>query len=332
MKEEEIRPQALFAEYIRLAQKDAESFFSGDDRVPIRCPACGGEGSRAFEKSGFAYDECPRCETLCVSPRPPAQSFSRYYTDSESSKFWATTFYRETADARREKLWKPKAQLVRSVLGAHGFDEATVYDIGGGYGIFAEEMGSLGIRTIVIEPAPHLAEICRKKSLATVEAFLEDLDPGRVDGSPKALVSFELFEHLHDPRAFLSKVCELLAPGELFIFTTLSGTGVDIRALWEDSKSVTPPYHLNFLNPNSVRVLIESVGLEAVDVITPGKLDISILENNAALIKDRFWRSFIHLASDREKAECQEFIARCGWSSHMMITCRKPNGRSRSNS
>lgn len=324
MKEEDIRPQALFDQYIQLATLDAEHYFSLNDRVSIACPACSGVGVHVFRKSGFDYEECLLCETLYVSPRPPAEAFTRYYTESESSKFWATTFYRETAEARRERIWKPKAQLVRSLLGKYGFDSPSIYDIGGGYGIFAQEMRALGSRTIVVEPAPHLAAICQQNELPTIEAFLEDLDAAQLTESPKALVSFELFEHLHDPRIFLEKVHGLLAPGEIFIFTTLSGTGVDIRALWEDSKSVTPPYHLNFLNPYSVSVLMESVGLQTLEVTTPGKLDISILENNRELIKDRFWRSFIRLASSQEKSDWQDYIARSGWSSHMMITCRRP--------
>lgn len=324
MKEQDIRPQALFAEYMRLAALDAEQYFSASDRVPIPCPACGGAGAAVFSKSGFTYEECAACETLYVSPRPPAGSFARYYTESSSSRFWATTFYRETADARRERLWKPKARQVAEVLAERGFADAALYDIGGGYGIFAQEMRKLGVRTLVVEPAPHLAAICREAGLETVEAFLEDIDASRLVAGPKAFVSFELFEHLHDPRVFLARVRSLLSPGELFIFTTLSGTGVDIRALWQHSKSVTPPYHLNFFNPHSVRPLLASAGLETLEVTTPGKLDISILENCREHIQDRFWRSVIHLAGEQEKAVWQEHIARSGWSSHMMVICRRP--------
>ena len=36
--------------------------------------------------------------------------------------------------------------------------------------------------------------------------------------------------------------------GDSFIFTTLSGMGADIQTLWEDSKAVSPPMHLNFIN------------------------------------------------------------------------------------
>ena len=43
-----------------------------------------------------------------------------------------------------------------------------------------------------------------------------------------------------------------MSAGDLFIFITLSSTGVDIQGLWENSKSVSPPHHLNFFNPYSI--------------------------------------------------------------------------------
>ena len=91
-------------------------------------------------KYGFAYESCPSCHSLFVNPRPVPEAFSRYYTESPSSKYWASTFYKETADARREKLWKPKARLIRDKLAHYGGNHHTIIDIGGGFGIFAEEM------------------------------------------------------------------------------------------------------------------------------------------------------------------------------------------------
>lgn len=322
MKEEEIRPKAVFDELIRLAGQDADEFFSGEARFAMNCPACEAEGRAAFEKSGFGYSCCDECHTLYVNPRPPAAAFERYYTESRSSRFWATTFYKETADARREKLWKPKATLVKTILDRHGAPPL-LYDVGGGYGIFAEEMNRLGIQTVVIEPAPHLAAICREKNIEVIDEFIEKVDSARLLQRPKTFVSFELFEHLHDPGEFLRKLFGLMADGDYLIFTTLSGTGVDIQALWEDSKSVIPPYHLNFLNPYSVKIALERAGFEPVEITTPGRLDVSIMENNRNSLKDRFWRTFVDIATDAQKAAMQDAISESGWSSHMMVTCRK---------
>lgn len=325
MKEQEIRPQEIFDEYLRLAERDTVTYFSGVKRVSIECPACGCNGSRAFEKSGFQYDLCSECRTLYVNPRPESTAFSRYYTESPSSEYWATTFYKVTADARREKLWKPKALMVRDIMAKYASPEDfTVIDVGGGYGLFAEEIAAL-VRNapIVIEPGPQLALVCRNKGFFVIEKFLEGLVPADLPMEPKVFVSFELFEHLHDPGLFLRHLGTLMESGDLFIFTTLSGTGADILALWEDSKSVMPPHHLNFFNPYSVRILLRQCGLEVLEVTTPGRLDIDIIENNQSMMKDRFWETFLAMASDDDKQDCQHWLASNGWSSHMMVVCRK---------
>ena len=214
--------------------------------------------------------------------------------------------------------------MINEMLRQHGAGQYALLDIGGGYGIFAEEFENLsGRKVTIIEPGPGLARACRQKGLAVIEDFLEKVIPAQLPSGPKAFVSFELFEHLHDPRVFLQHLSSLMRSGDMFLFTTLSGMGVDIQVLWEESKSISLQ-HLNFFNPKSVRLLIESVGLQVVDIRTPGKLDIDILYNNKAHIKDRFWRSFVTNASEVERNIWQEFIASRGFSSHMSVVCKCP--------
>lgn len=325
MKEEEIRPKKIFDEYLRLAKQDTDIYFDNVERVSGKCPACEDVGVHAFEKFGFSYEVCPGCQTLFVNPRPISDAFSKYYTESQSSKFWATTFYKQTAQARRELLWKPKAQLIHETLENLGAAKHTLIDIGGGFGLFAEAYRDIsGCAPIIIEPGPNLAQACRERSLSVIQKFLEEVDFHDLPEGPKVFVSFELFEHLHDPAVFLQKLERLMSSGDLFIFTTLSGLGVDIQALWENSKSVTPPHHLNFFNPRSVSILLTRLGLENLAITTPGKLDIDILVNSNGIIKDRFWQTFVETASDSVKAAWQDMIASTGWSSHMMVVCRKP--------
>ena len=327
MKEEDIRPQRIFDKYLEMTAKDAITYFGDCTKEATGCPACDREGILAFHKSGFDYQECPECLTLFVSPRPVSEAFDRYYTEAPSVDFWATTFYKETADSRREKLWKPKAEMVKKMIHERidSPKNFSVVDIGGGYGIFAEEIEKLTDKScVVIEPGPMLAGICRKKGLVVVEKFLESVVSSDLPRGRKVFVSFELFEHLHSPRAFLNCLRDIMSSGDMFIFTTLSGTGVDIRLLWENSKSVSPPHHLNFLNPKSIPLLLNKIGLDTLDIITPGKLDIDIMSNNAEFISDRFWSSFLALASDEDKMTMQLAIEKTCSSSHIMVVCRKP--------
>jgi len=324
MKEEEIRPEKLFNELLRLNREDISIYFEKSEYKKINCPACGTKGSFSFNKDGFNFDECPKCKTLYVSPRPDKQSFNNYYTDSKSSKFWATTFYKATQKNRREMLWKPKAELINTKIDKYASSTEIIIDIGGGYGVFMEEFLKLNsINHLVIEPSKYLSEVCRDKNLDVLEKFLEDIDKSDLTYKNKTFVSFELFEHLHEPNLFLETLYNLMDKDDMFVFTTLSGMGIDIQTLWEDSKAISPPMHLNFFNPKSVEFLLNQIGFETLEVTTPGKLDIDIMQNNIDQIKDRFWKNFIEYSDKDERIKMQKFVSDNNLSSHMMIVCRK---------
>ena len=111
--EEEIRPEKVFNEYLRLTAIDTITYFENVEKIEINCPACGSLGNDWVNKYGFTYKLCPECLSIFVSPRPKIEAFNSYYTDSPSTRYWATTFYKLTEEARREKLWKPKAQMIK---------------------------------------------------------------------------------------------------------------------------------------------------------------------------------------------------------------------------
>ncbi len=320
MKEEEIRPQELFDELLRLNKEDIAIHFNNSDYKKIKCPACGDIGNFVFNKNGFNFDECYSCKTLYVSPRPDKKSFDSYYTNSKSTEFWATTFYKATEQNRREKIWKHKAMLIKEKIEKFSQNSDVVVDIGGGYGIFMEEFLKISnLNGIIIEPSNFLSNVCREKKLTVIEKFLENINVDDLPKSKKTFVSFELFEHLHNPKTFLEVLYKLMDNGDSFIFTTLSGMGVDIQSLWEHSKAVSPPMHLNFFNPKSIEILLINIGFEVLEVSTPGLLDIDIMNNNKAHIQDRFWKNFLDYSSENEKKQMQEFISNNKLSSHMMI-------------
>ena len=324
MKESDIRPKDIFQKFLRLSVDDIPTYFSDVEVLHGSCPACDKQAMPVFDKYGFTYERCPGCKTLFVNPRPVISAFERYYTESPSSKFWADEFYKQTATSRRAMLWEPKARQIKKLLDNYATGHLSVIDIGGGFGLFAEAFHEVsGMLPQIIEPSPGLAAACREKSLPVIEKFLEDVKDHELPIGQKCFVSFELIEHLPDPNAFFRQLHCLMKNGDLFIFTTLSGTGVDILALGENSKSVSPPHHLNFFNPWSIELLLTNLGFDCLQVTTPGKLDVDILCNNASLVKDPFWRTFLDLATEDNKSAWQQVISDTKWSSHMMVVCRK---------
>ena len=324
--EEEIRPELIFNEYLSLTSKDTKTYFENAIKLDINCPACGDKGTLWATKEGFNYNKCQQCSSIYVTPRPVMDAFNAYYTDSPSTNFWATTFYKVTEIARREKLWKPKAQMVKDQLLSLSDPNCFKYiiDIGGGYGVFDEELKKImQIEAVIIEPSVLLAEICRNKGLSVVEKFMEEIVESDLPVGRKCFVSFELFEHLHDPNIFLENVFNNMKTDDIFIFTTLSGMGIDIQLLCEHSKALSPPHHLNFFNPKSVSNLLIKHGFEVLSAITPGKLDMDILYKNKNLIKDPYWKNLFSYLDQNELEKMQEKIVEMGISSHMMVTCQK---------
>ena len=324
MKENDIRPKKIFDKYLRLTKEDIKKYFSNVELEHIKCPACKKEGQFSFSKENFYYYDCNNCKTLYVNPRPKKKYFDDYYTDSKSTEYWATTFYKETEDIRRKKIWKPKAKLIASKLKIYLKDDFTLIDIGGGFGTFSEEINPyLDKKPIIVEPSTHLSKVARSKGFEVIEKFLENILASDLPDGKKCFTSFELFEHLHEPREFLAVLHSIMNKDDLFIFTTLSGMGVDIQVLHENSNSVHPPHHLNFLNPKSISILLNNIGYKIEEVTTPGKLDISILENNMKNVKDRFWKNFLEYSTESEKENMQQHLSENLLSSHMMIVCTK---------
>jgi SAM-dependent methyltransferase len=327
VKEEDIRKREVFNKYLELARQDAEKLFSDKTLfLEIPCPACGTSAQEpVIVKNGFVYCQCSGCDTLFVNPRPPVDGLRKFYAASTSARYWVNEFFRPVAEIRREKIFKPRAEYITSRF--TGINEGVIGDIGAGFGIFLEEMQTVwpGCSLIAIEPSHEMAAICRSKGIEVIEKSLEDVDGlgTRFD----LLTAFELFEHLHEPKMFLKKIHGLLKPGGFLFFTTLNGLGFDIQVLWRDSKSLSPPHHLNFFNPRSLSLLLRSTGFRVVECSTPGQLDWDIVESaflNEGTEIGRLWQTFARYGSAEAKGRLQRWIQEANLSSHMRVIAQRP--------
>jgi hypothetical protein len=319
IKEEQIRPASLFDSYLSLAAEDAAWLASSSTWESINCWACDAKISHAFTKFCFNFGECEVCRSIIANPRPSATDISRFYSEGKSPRFWATDFYRVTAESRRDLLWKPKAKEVAELVRGLPKTPDWICDIGAGFGIFLEELSKFlpEAELLAIEPTPSLAKELRNKKINVIEKFLGDVNRNDLPPGNGFFTSFELLEHLHNPLLFLEAVRKLCAEGGAFLGTTLSSWGLDIQLLREHSKAIFPPHHLQILSPKAIRGLASKAGFKNVEISTPGKLDVDIAFKNLPLIADRFWRLFLSESDPKDRERMQELIASSGFSSHM---------------
>ncbi len=326
MKESQIRNRKTFNRYLALVAEDVKRFFSYSSFVKSRCPACARKRQTVqFSKSGFTYVTCNACATLFVNPRPTPAMLEAFYARSPSSRYWVHSFFKPVAEARRKKIFAPRAEFIARTISRK--NKGIAGDIGAGFGLFLEELRKRTqySRFIAIEPSVEMAAICRRKKLEVIPSCFEDIPQSAA--SFDLLTAFELTEHLFAPEKFFKKAYALLKPGGSFVLTTLNGNGFDILALWEKSKSLTPPHHLNFFNPASLCNLLEKIGFTITDLSTPGKLDWNIVEGmirDEHLRTNKFFEFLAACGSSECKDEFQKWISTHALSSHMCVCAQKP--------
>lgn len=327
-KEKDIRDPDVLQNYFDLVAKDSAKMLASNEALENIDPKKWGLGETIveFEKGGYNYEKCLDTGSLIVNPRPKFEALMNFYASSESGKYWVNEFFMPKMEARRKKIFKPRAEFVNNRFPF--LKHMKVGDIGAGFGLFIDELQRLNdshLNIEAIEPSHDMAAICLEKGIKVNENMLENL-VGKKD-KYDLLTSFELFEHLHDPLVFLEDCYKLLNPGGYLLITTLNSHGFDIQVLWEKSNSIFPPHHLNFFNPISMKSIMDLAGFENVEITTPGELDVDIVKNqfkSGAKGIPRFLDSMFKYASDDVQANYQQFLKSNNMSSHMKVIVQKP--------
>ena len=333
-RENEIRPDHLMKGQAERCDADVKRLLHYKDHfVSVPCPACGSEKrNKVFQKKGLTYALCMDCETVYINPRPTKEILEMYYAASENYFYWNKYIFPASEKTRREKIFRPRARRIADICRSNGIQSGSLLEVGAGYGTFSEEMQRLGMfsRVIAVEPTPDLAETCRQKGLEVIEKPIEKISVKQ--GTMRAVVSFELIEHLFSPREFLLKCHEILSPGGLLIVTCPNVKGFDMVVL-KDLSSSFGMEHLNYFHPSSLTGLLETCGFEALEVLTPGKLDAElvrnkILSNELDVSSQPFLKQLLIDGWTQVGDNFQKFLTDNLLSSHMwLVAMAKTPGR-----
>jgi len=321
----DIKPPALMSEFKKLSLEDAATYLADPaNLVPCGCPACGhAAATPAFGKQGFSYNECKECRSVYVSPRPSESLLDRYYAESSASRFRVEHYSRDTAKARRYHLLRANAYWMAQIADEAGNREVRTYaDLRTHTPEIFDEVHALKYFSALysIEPVVPPA--------AQTEAPVQTLD---LHDAPLlgAISAFEKLEHRFSPFQFLDEACRKLAPGGLCFFTTRTISGFDLQVLWDKAPYIFVPEHLNLLSIEGIKLLVERLGLELLEISTPGQLDLEFVmraaEQDPTIPLPRFVEYLIEQRDALAHADFQEFLQKHRMSSHVRVAARKPH-------
>ena len=233
---------------------------------PTLCPACGEATTQRFlyPKNGCDILQC----RTCGLGRSDATNFdpAAYYTGAYFSGEHADGYadYRGAEPVLRREF----ARMVAFVRRHR--DGGRLLDVGCAYGFFLQEARPF-FDAAGIELAEDAAAFCRSAGLNVVSGVADDATL-RGLGPMDVIVLLDVIEHLPDPRATLRLCADHLRPGGIVVLTTGDFASLYARLAGAHWRLMTPPQHLWFFTPDSMRRLASAAGLATESLDHPWKL------------------------------------------------------------
>ncbi len=324
VRESQIRPDRGFNEYIARLEADFGELLAEVELVPLAaCPACGSpEASLDFTKMGLEYQLCGRCETSYASPRPSMKDLDRFYATSQAIRFWnAYVMSEDTAPARLQYIFGPRATWVLETASVHQQDSGVMVDYFSKYPPFLEEISRRGQfqRVLAHKPAQDILSLLPEAAFE-VAGELEDAAAG-------VATAFEVLERVFSPYAFLESVHRSLGADGLVFLTTLSISGFDLSLLRGRARSLLPPTHLTLPSYEGLQILMGRCGFEILELSTPGQLDVALVmdavEKDATINLPPVIDSILLHRHERIHQAFQDFLQQANLSSHVWVAGRK---------
>ncbi len=324
LRELEIKPSDLLAEYRRLLESEVRELWKSKLSVKIdRCPACGCKPAEAFEKWGVAYSRCSGCSSIFAAARPGEESLGRFYSTSPAAGFWRKKVLHETESARLEKLLVPRCEWILDGLSEYFPGAVTALD---------HTPFSAPLLKLLAEQLPSL-EACISAHPLSGDGLQARIipSPGALYAKPPPKVdfitAFDAFDRAADPGKFVTAIGNCLNPGGIAFLTATSASGLEVQLLGSHSPSILPPDRLNLFSIEGLEAMFAEPQWEICEISTPGMLDVEIVKRHVKEGDFTGSTAFFHYLIQSRGPEClealQEFLQANRLSSFARLIVRK---------
>lgn len=209
----------------------------------------------------FHIKECEACGLIQVHERDKLDEaflealYSADYFDSYGGQGVAYELY------IKRRPHRYLARILDRHAGARG---KRLLELGCAFGGFLKEAQRLGWICEGVELAEHAVTTAKANGLNVRAGDFQSL--GLEHESYDAVVSLATFEHVIDPKAFITHAARLVAPGGYLMLSTIDLDGYIPRLVGRRWAQVAPPWHLFYYRqPQLVRYL-ETAGLKTTHV------------------------------------------------------------------
>jgi len=222
----------------------------------------------------FDVHQCPVCGFIFMYPAPDAGQLAAiysedYYTAHPEEKRYTYLDERKNPAGHRAVNTARMARALRAVRKTFRDDPVNFLDVGCSFGALVQEAGALGCRACGIDISQYAAEHARRQGLDVRQASPEAIpDFGLAPAGFHIVSMIEVIEHLPDPRAALTEIARVMAPGGLLIIQTANMDG-------RQAKKAGPAYHyflpghLSYFSRKTLTRLLRECGYQNTQAFYP---------------------------------------------------------------
>jgi 2-polyprenyl-3-methyl-5-hydroxy-6-metoxy-1,4-benzoquinol methylase len=222
-------------------------------------------------RNSFSLVACRTCGLRYLSPRPTRATLLQFYPAgyfaekvAESAKAGTSaddepSLFRRLRPSRRTRRLREKLDAIEALVRP----EASILEIGPGDGDFLASLKVLGYEPLGIDVAPEAVN--RLRSEVGVPAFLDVEAEGRIpDRSLDAVVLWNAFEHVPDPRRLLADITGWLRPGGCILMSLPNAAALERNLFFPGSPCEDIPRHLFSYTPETLTRLLQCHGLTGI--------------------------------------------------------------------
>lgn len=221
------------------------------------CPVCQGEKfKRLYEKADYQVQRCRSCGLIMVNPPPTAEELTQYYNSAYQIPLKDFEGFEKKGNGilkMMEKFFPKKGKLL---------------EIGCSFGHFLKMAREQGWETKGIEISEKHARHAQEKwGLEVLTGTLEEVAP-KVKADFDLAIFWHVLEHVPEPDVFLKLVREKLAPDGQVFFVVPNGASLLFKLSGKHWEWMTPPAHLFYFSPRTVKQLLKKIGYKDIRIFT----------------------------------------------------------------
>ena len=236
----------------------------------IACPLCNLEREELlYVLEGYHIMRCLSCNLVYLNPRPTEEDMNRYYKEEEY--FQSHSQRKGYSDySAQECSLRLTFKKFLAHFGKEGILGGRLLEVGCGYGFLLMEAESYFEEVVGLDLSSSARQEAASRGLRVIEGTVEDISLS-FSSYFNVVLSISLFEHLYNPRNYLSRCRDLLFPGGYAVITTPNVEGFWARLMGKRWISFKLPEHIVYYSPSTLGRIMREQGFSEVKFFSYGQ-------------------------------------------------------------